>query len=938
MRSVIILCLIAVMQLVTISVEAQNTTTIPLDARVKYGKLSNGMTYYIMHNEEPKDRVSLYFVQNVGGILEKDSQNGLAHFLEHMAFQGLEHYPGKSMLNYLEANGIKFGRDINAYTAQDETVYNLSNIPATRESLLDSALLVLHDWSGGLLLEGEEIEAERGVIHEEWRTRRNSRFRLMKQSSPFLYNHSQYAKRDVIGSLDIIDHFKHQELRDYYHKWYRPDLQAVVVVGDVDAEKIEQKVIALFSKIPAKKNAAERLYYPVPDSDELGFVVAKDKEAQGVSMNWIFRKDPVLLRDESYMRKELAQSMFSMMLNNRLRELTRKPDCPALNMGVGNFSLARTKEASYLSVSPKENKAKEAFSLVLTELERARRFGFNTSELKRVKTQLMRSYESYKDEYVKVDNETWAQQLGDHFLEAAPFPSLDWEMNFAHQTIPAISLKEVYASFNDFENVNNSVISIAGPDKETIIYPGKEELLALVERVKQLDLIAYEDDTDDSPLVAYDLEEKKIVDTSRMASVDGRNIMQYTLENGAKVLVLSTELNKDQILLSAYSFGGMSVLDRDQLESANIATSVAAMSGLGNFNAIQLQKKLTGKKARVSASLGTNTEGFNGSASPKDFETMLQLLYLKFEHPRFEKESFETMLGSMKNKLAYIKTDNGKAFKDTIAMITSNYHPRSILFGERFVKNIDFDTAVDVYKDRFQDASDFTFIFVGNIDKDKDLPLICKYVGNLSSTKRTESWVDHHMKPAKGASFREVKREMEVPKATVYFSMYKDVKYNLHTRTYVRVIAELLSKRYLETIREEEGGSYGVSVRPSISKRNYEHASITMNFDCDPLKREKLSGIMKHEITTMVKKGIQVDELNEIKKNYVKSREESVAKNNFWLSAIQLSLMNEEPITNTEEYNKIVNDITAKGVQKFAKKLFKGYDSVEAVMLPASSN
>ena len=931
MRKVTLILLAALLQLVTLSVTAQNTTSIPLDPRVTYGKLSNGMTYYIMHNEEPKERVSLYFVQNVGAILEEDSQNGLAHFLEHMAFNGLEHYPGKSMLNYLEANGIEFGRDINAYTSRDETVYNLSNIPSTNENLLDSALLVLHDWSGGLLLEGDEIEAERGVIHEEWRTRRNSRFRLMKQTMPYTYNHSQYAKRDVIGDLDLIDNFKHQELRDYYAKWYRPDLQAVVVVGDVDAGMVEQKVKDLFSKIPAKENAAERIYYPIEDSEELSFVVAKDKEAQGVSISWIFRKDVNKTKDEAYLRADMASDMFSTMLNNRLSELTRKPDCPALGMQVASFNLARTKDAAYIGVRPKENKEKAAFALVMTELERAKRFGFAKSELERAKTQLMRSYESYKDEYPKISNETWARQLGDNFLEAAPFASLDWEMDFAQRTIPSITLKEVNASFTDFENINNSALSVTGPEKEDMVYPTREELLAEIEKVKAMKLEAYVDDADNSPLVSDELTDKKVVSEE---DVKGTEAKLYILENGAKVVILPTELNKDEILMSAYSFGGMSTLDREQLESANLTTTIAGMSGVGEFNAIQLKKKLTGKKASVRASLGTNTEGFSGSASPKDFETMLQLLYLKFEHPRFEKESYETIMGSMKNRMVYMKTDNKKAFKDTISMVSSNYHPRNLLFNEEFLTNVDYDKAMAIYKDRFQDASDFTFVFVGALDMNKDFDLIKKYVGNLSSSNRKENWVDHHVKQAKGASFRKVEREMEVEKATVYYTLINDVKYNLKTRTYVRVIADLLGKRYLETIREEEGGSYGVSVRPSISKRNYEHASITMNFDCDPEKREKLTQIMKEEIDLMVKNGVKLDDLNEIKKNYLKNREESVEQNSFWLSVIQGSLTNEEPITHTEGFNKLVNDITAKSVQKFAKKLFKNYDSIEVVMVP----
>ncbi len=931
MKKAIKLLFVCVLLFQVIGINAQNKTTIPLDSRVRYGKLSNGMTYYIMHNEEPKERASLYFVQNVGAILEEDSQNGLAHFLEHMAFNGLEHYPGKSMLNYLEANGIKFGQDINAYTAQDQTVYNLSNIPSTREALLDSALLVLHDWSGGLLLEPEEIDAERGVIREEWRTRRNSRFRLMSQTRPYMFNFSKYAERDVIGSLDVINNFKYQELRDYYQKWYRPGLQAVVVVGDIDAEKVEQKVKDLFSSIPAKENPAERVYYPIEDSKELGYVVAKDKEAQGVGINWIFRHDAVKVKDEAYMRKDMAGDMLSSMLNNRCSELTRKPECPALGMGIGFFSLARTKGASYMAVSPKENKEKEAFALLITEVERAKRFGFNESELERVKTSLLRRYESYEKEYEKVDNETWAEQLADNFLEASPFPSLEWEMNFAKKTIPSITLEEVYALLDEFSNVDNSVITITGPDKEDVQYPTKEELLAEIKTVKESELTAYEDEASDSPLVTDELEDKKIVSESVVSGTDAK---MYTLENGAKVVVYPTELSKDEILFSAYSFGGTSLLKQDQLESGNLATTIAGMSGLGDFNATQLKKKLTGKLASVSPSIGSLTEGFSGSASPQDFETMLQLLYLKFTHPRFEKETFQTIKGSLTNQLSFIAADNSKAFKDTIGMVESNYSPRNLLFNKDFVDHVDFEKAKAIYLDRFQDADDFTFIFVGNIDVEKDLPLIAKYIGNIKSTDRKESWVNHNIRPAKGYTKRTVEREMEFPKATVYYSLINDVDYSLKTRTYVRVIAELLNKRYLETIREEEGGSYGVSVQPSISKRTYEHASITMYFDCDPEKMDKLIGIMKAEIDNLVKNGVKVDDLEEIKKSYLKSREESENENSFWLSVIQGSLINDEPITNTEGFNKIVNDLSAKSVQKYAKKFFKGYDSVEVVMVP----
>jgi len=915
--------------------QAQNSTTIPLNPNVKHGKLSNGMTYYILHNEEPKDRASFYFVQNVGAILEEDTQNGLAHFLEHMAFNGLKNFPGKNMINYLEKNGIKFGRDINAYTAQDETVYNISNIPTEREGLVDSALLVLHDWSGGLLLEAEEIESERGVIHEEWRTRRNVRKRLSDQSNPLVYSNSKYAKRDVIGSLDVIDNFEHQQLRDYYKKWYRPDLQAVVVVGDIDAAKIEQKVKALFSTIFMPENAAERVYYTIDDTQEVGHVVAKDKEAQSVSINWMFRKPVVNNKDEKYVREGYAQGMFNTMLNNRLRELIRKPECASVGMQVGNYEMARTKAANYMWISPKQDRELEAFTQFMTEFERVRRYGFTPSELERVKLQFLRSIESYYQNKDKVSNEEWAKNFQKHYLSAEPASSIEWDVEFAQKTIPSITLDEVNAIRIEYSNINNSVFSLSGPDKEEINYPTKEELLAVVEKVKNSNVEAYEDEAGDAPLVSAKLNEKKILTESY---VEGTDAKIYTLENGAKVVVLPTDYSKDEILVNAYSFGGNSLLEREDLESADIAATLAQMSGVGEFNAIQLQKKLTGKLVNLSPQLKTFTEGFSGSASPKDLETLLQLVYLRFENPRFDEEALKAGIGRWKNNLVNAKADNGKAFKDTIGQLNANHHERALMFNEDFLNNVSFDKAKRIYLERLQDASDFTFLFVGNIDEKKDLPLIRRYIGNITSSYRKENWVNHNIRPAKGVSKRVFERNMQVPKTTVYLGLNSKLDYNLENRMYVRVIADLLSKRYMETIREEEGGSYGVGVRPSSSKRPYEHASISINFDCNPEKQERLREIVFEEIEKLSKTACNQDDLDEVKKNYIKNRAEAEKKNNFWMSVIKLSLMNKEAIVSTEKYNEIVNAMDAKKIQKFAKKLFKSNDSVEVVMNPKESN
>ncbi len=914
-------------------VKGQYTTTIPLNENVRYGKLSNGMTYYVLHNEEPKNRASFYFVQNVGAILENDSQNGLAHFLEHMSFNGLEHYPGKAMLNYLEGYGIKFGGDINAYTAQDQTVYNLSNVPVTKnDNLLDSTLLVLHDWSGSLLLEDDEIEAERGVIHEEWRTRRNVRKRLNDQSAPIIYNHSKYVDRDVIGSLDVIDHFKHDELRDYYHKWYRPDLQAVIVVGDIDVNKVEKKIKDLFSPIPLNKNAAERKFYNIEDSDETGYVVATDKEAQNESINWIFRLNPDKVHDEAYYRKGIVWSMFSSMLNNRYSELIRKPDCPALYMGVGNFSLTRTKDACYLYVSPKENQSKKAFKALITEFERVKQHGFTQTELERVKSEFLSNYESYYKDSAKISNNTWAEDLADNFTSAEPAPSVEWEYNFANKVIPQITLEEVNSILSSYDNVANSALSLSGPIKEDNYYPTKQDLLDIYKEVESTKLTAYTDDNNNNPLVSDNLTVHKIAESSSISGVDSTTM--YKLDNGAKVVLMPTNLSKDKILFSSYSMGGTSLLNRDQLESAEVSTSIASLSGAGDFSATQLQKKLAGKIADVSASISESTESFTGSAAPKDFETLLQLLYLKFEHPRFDEESYKMLINHLNSQIVNMATDNDKAFKDTISLMTSNHNERTLLFNKEFIDNINFNKAENIYKDRFKDASDFTFIFVGNIDVKKDLPLIQKYIGSLTSINRTEEAINHNIRPAKGTNENIFTRKMEVPKTTVYYSITKDIDYNLTTRMYIRAICSLLQKKYLDTIREEEGGSYGVSVYPSISKLPYEHTTINISFDCNPDKEEKLRSIVKEEISNLIKNGPDADDLKEIKENFIVSRENQEDNNGFWLSVIQASLINDEPISDNDAYKAIVNGISAKTITKYAKHLFKKYDSVEVVMNP----
>jgi zinc protease len=746
-----------------------------------------------------------------------------------------------------------------------------------------------------------------------------------------MMNNSKYADRDVIGSLDVIDNFKHQELRDYYEKWYRPDLQAVVIVGDIDAEEIEAKVKALFSKIPMKKNAAERTYTQVEDSKEVGYVAAKDKEQKNLSIMWLFRRDLDAVKTEATQRNDIAKGMFNQMLSARISEKTKKLECSAMGIEFGGYNLARTKGGDYIYVVPKSGKELDAFSEALTELERVKRHGFTASELDRTKVQYMRSYESYAANYSKISNDKWAKQLGDLFLKAESFPSLEWEMEFAAKTIPAITLEEVNAFVKSYSNADNSALVLQGPDNETQVYPTKEELLAVVAKLKSSNVEAYIDEAGNEPLVAKKLKPAKV---SSQFKVEGTDAKGYVLENGARVVILPTEYSKDEISMSSFSFGGTSLLADKDLASADMATGIVQMSGVGEFDATQLQKKLAGKIVGLNANLGELTEGFSGSASPQDFETLLQLLYLNFEAPRFEEAPFDAQMARMRNYVANIGVDNNKALQDTIALAATNYSPRTLLFGEDFINKIDFKRAVEIYKERFSNASDFTFIFVGNINEEEHLPLIQKYIGNISSMNKKEAFVDHKVGPSKGKTSRIFDREMAVPKTTVTYAIQGDFDYTLENRLMLNVVSQLLSKRYMTTIREEEGGSYGVGVSPASSKLPTPEFSLNINFDCDPEKRERLIEIVDEEIVKIQNEACDAVDLNEIKNNFSKSREEAELQNSFWMSSIQNNLMLGSALTPMDDYKKLIESIDAKAIQKFAKEILKNVNTVEVIMNP----
>ncbi|KUJ63452.1 hypothetical protein AR687_01825 [Flavobacteriaceae bacterium CRH] len=916
--------------LIGLKSNAQFSTTIPLNEEVASGTLKNGMKYYVLHNEWPKDRVSFYFAQNVGAILENDDQNGLAHFLEHMAFNGTQNFEGKGIIDMLEKKGVRFGADINAYTAQDQTVYNLSNVPSTDAKLVDSCLLVLHDWSGFLSLKDTEIDAERGVIREEWRTRRDSDFRLRLETDKILYKGSKYAKRDVIGDLNIINKFDYKVLRDYYKKWYRPDLQSVIVVGDVDVKEVEQKIIALFSTIEMPKNAAERYYVAVPKNKEMEYVLAKDKEAQETSIVLYFKKDFDKVKNNETIRRDLINSLCADMMNRRYQEFIQNNETAVLNMATGASEVSRLTDSYSLYVVPKNNKTAAGFKELMIETERAVRYGFTQKELDRNKESTVSYYENLLQNKDKINSDELSEELVNYFLKATPFESVQKQYENIKNRLQTITLSEVNEAVKKLQTADNMVLAVTGPDKTDVIYPSKNDYLNIIKEVKGMPLEKYNETNTDEPLIKEELKGSSVSKEFAVAGITGAK--GYVLANGAKIILYPTTLAKDEVLFSAFSKGGNSLVKTEDIPSSQIAVSLVESSGLGAFKSTDLQDKLNGKIVNLKPYITELTEGFKGSSNQKDIETLMQLLYLYFEHPRFDKDSYSRMLTGFNNSLENALNTNPKVFQDTISQLSSNHNKRIPLFNAEFIKQLSFEKASEIYKERIQNASDFTFVFTGNLPENT-LSLIEKYIGSIASDiNKKENFTDNHIEPADGISKQLLVREMNVPKASVYIKFVNQFPYTYKNGFCLYILSELLSKKYMDLIREEEGGSYGVNVGSSTSKLPKDEYSMTINFDSDPEKEEKLTKIVYEQIDLIQKKEPKEEDIQSIKNTILKSRAEKVLSNGFWLSNLNSMMLNNEAFKDDVIYKKTLNEINAEDLKVFAKQFFAAPKTVEVIM------
>lgn len=905
---------------------------LPKDPNTVVGQLPNGITYYLRHNQEPKDRASFYIIRNAGALLENDEQNGLAHFLEHMAFNGTKNFPGKGIISTLEKYGVAFGRNINAYTSHNETVYNISAVPTTDEKLLDTCLLILHDWSYYLTLDEKEIDEERGVISEEWRTRRNSAFRLRAQTTPVLLKDSKYAVRDVIGNLDVIKNFKSETIREFYRHWYRTDLEAIAIVGDFDVAKMEQKIKEMFSTVPAVENPQERPFYAIPEHDEMYFAVATDKEAQRsmVSITTILpEKNAAEKNTHAYLKEALIQSFYNSMIASRISELMQKGDPPFINAGIGFGGLVRGYNSYGITAIAKPNQEDVALEAVLTENEKIKRFGFTESELERVKTNMLVGLESAYKEKDKTNNESYIREMQSNFLENEPIVDFEYYYEFAKQVIPTITVAEVSAKAREWNTPKNRVMIISGPSEDAT-HLTQEEAVAILEKVEKADLKAYEDHVRDASLISEDLPGSKIVKTKKLPQFDAE---EWTLANGAKVVFRKADFDKDDVTLTSYSKGGTSLYDIDLLPSASNVGSLVGAYGLGDFDAVTLRKMLTGKMASVSVSVGSLSESVGGKSTPKDFETMLQLLYLRFEKPRFDAEAHEAIMNRNRAAIANQQKNPQKIMQDSLSLIMSDYNPRTLLFNEEYLNKISLEKIERVYRDRIKDASDFTFFIVGNISADTVKPLIEKYIGSLTSVNRKENWRDNRVRGPKGRTEKVIEIPLETPKATVVTKFSKDMKYNVYHNLCNNILEGVLKLRYTENIREKEGGTYGVSVNAGAVREPYQNYSMTMVFDCDPDRATQLKSLVYEETEKMMQEGPTAEELHKVISNIKKNREQSKQHNRYWLNNIYSEYVTGIKF-DPEGYEKMLDKISPKDIQKFAQSLFKGADVVDVVFQP----
>ncbi len=928
-----LLCMLALL------LSLQATAQLPQDPTIRKGTLKNGMTYYIRHNAKEAGLADFYIAQRVGSILEEPRQRGLAHFLEHMAFNGTKNFSGKGkklgIVPWCETIGVKFGANLNAYTSIDQTVYHIGSAPLKREGIVDSCLLVLHDWSHYLLLEDAEIDKERGVIHEEWRTRRAGMAvqRLQEQAMPKVYKGTKYEDCMPIGSMEIVDNFPYQDLRDYYQKWYRPDLQAIIVVGDIDVDKMEKKIKKVFSPIPMPKNAAERIYYPVDDNEKMIVDIEKDKE-QPIVLCHIYQKREATpdseKNSEKYLRDNYIDGLISTMLNDRLVELRQQPVPPfqSATARASQFFLSRTKDAFSMSISCKQDNILGGIISAVGVAERARQHGFTQSELDRAKKLRLNAAERRQKMQDDYRNSHYVNVCVDNFLEGEPLVSIDFMLSNTQKLDCEVTLAEVNAAVKELITDKNQVVIMYAPDKEGFEIPSEQQIEQVVLAAQQQ---AY------APYVEEQLAESLVSELPKAGTIVSEKpyrhgFTEITLSNGMKVYAKKTGYEADAVSLSMQADGGTSLYGDGDIPNFALISSGVTEGGVGQFDAVTLRKMLTGKSVRVSPSVGSRGQSISGSASIKDIETMFQLAYLYFTQPRKDTAAFA---GLMNRQYAFLANRNASPkvdYNDSIRAILYGHHPRMEPVVQSTLEKVSYDRILEIYKERFSDAANFKTVIIGNYDDQQLRQLLCQYLATLPATNRHEqtNWA-HVPQIVDGSAVHVFSKPQATPLANVSIYLTADVPFTPQSDLELDFLKRCLSIAYTDSVREEKGGTYGVSVDFELDKDDKPNATMKISYNADPSRYKELNPIVYQQLKNIADRGPAATSMQKVKEYLVKQYAQAAITNDYWSYIIWHEL--DDDVDFDRDYCKMVEQMTPEAVQRMAQQLLAAKRCIEVTML-----
>ena len=910
---------------------------IPVDPAVRIGKLDNGLTYYIRHNEYPEHVANFYIAQRVGSINEDDSQRGLAHFLEHMAFNGSEHFKGNGIIEFTRSLGVEFGSDLNAYTSIDQTVYRVCDVPTKRATALDSCLLILKDWSNGLLLDPEEIDKERDVVHNEWRLGEGPAMRMYQRALPKMYPGSKYGERLPIGLMSVIDSFKPQTLRAYYQKWYRPDNQAIIVVGDIDVDHMEAKIKELFGPIKVDPNAAKVIPELVPDTKEAIYISEKDKEMQMSEVSILMKHEATKPEDKgtmAYLIEDYVKSVISRMFSQRLQEMTQEESCPFFqaNADDGQYILSRTKDCFGLEGYPKDGKDLETLKTLYVEARRAREFGFTATEYERAKADYLSSLEKQYTNRDKRKNAEFGNAYRDHYLNNEPIPPLDVLFQTMQMLAPNIPVEAINQALPELISVTDSnlVVMEFAQEKEGKAYVTEEDMAAAIAAARAEKIEAYVDNVKDEPLV-----DVTTIKAGKILSETENTILGYKelkLSNGATVILKKTDFKDDEVQMQAFSMGGKSMFGAADYTNLKVFDQVIGMSGLGNFSSNELQKALAGKEVNADATMGNTRQYVTAHSTPKDLETMFQMQYLYFTAINKDEKQFQNLLTALEMGLKNKSLNPEAVFSDSLATTLYANNPRFTQIDVKDLKDINYDRILEMAKDRYKNAGQFTFIFCGNFDEQAIRPLIEQYVASLPSTGAQPEDFNETLTLAKGEVVNKFTVKTESPKAIAFETWHADMPYTLENSVKLDAVGQILSMIYLKTIREDESAAYscGAAGGFNVSTRQPK-AMLQAYCPMNPDKQEIAIRLL-HEGIANMQKSVDADQLNKVKEYMLKQIDVNAKQNHFWINTI--TTWKDFGIDSYTDYKKTVEALTVDSVRDFLNELLKSGNHIEVIMLP----